>query len=112
MVRPNRGQQATRLGGARKAPASPGNNPTAVMSWKSAGRPRPPRALVDAGAEFLCKLPPKTRELTRPDSLPDAPHGVKEESQVVVRQEHGREHLAGREEVAQVGAGVAAADGA
>src|SRR5437660_4559697 len=66
----------------------------------------------DAGACSHKKLPPKSREFARPDSLPDASHGVKEEREVVVRQQHRREHLARHEQVAQVRARMPPADGA
>src|SRR3712207_5098035 len=45
-------------------------------------RRRHARESPDAGVDSLKKLPPKSREFARPDSLPDAPHGVKEERKV------------------------------
>jgi hypothetical protein len=59
---------------------------------------------LEARAKSLKELSPKSGKFARPDSLPDAPHGVKEEREVVVRQKDARQHLARREEVTQVGA--------
>src|SRR5215212_1752370 len=56
-------------------------------------RRRTARESPDAGVDSLKKLPPKSREFARPDSLPDAPHGVKEERKVVVREQHRAQHL-------------------
>jgi hypothetical protein len=57
-------------------------------------------ALFPIRAELLSELSPKFRELTRTDSLPDVPHSVKEERQIVMRQEHPGEHLARQVKVA------------
>ena len=43
----------------------------------------------------LGELTPKFREIARPDRLPHASHGVKEEGQIVVGQQDTRQHLAG-----------------
>jgi hypothetical protein len=48
---------------------------------------------------LLSELSPKFRELARPDSLPDASHGVKEERQIVMGQKNAGEHLAGEIQV-------------
>ena len=44
----------------------------------------------------LGELTPKFWEIARPDRLPHASHGVKEEGQIVVGQEDTRQHLAAR----------------
>src|SRR5947209_5288203 len=64
----------------------------------------------DTGVVPLCKLSLKTREITRPDSLPHAPHGVKEEREVVLRQQYARQHFARIIKMTQVCARVSAAD--
>lgn len=58
------------------------------------------RALFPTRAELLSELSPKFRELTRTDSLPDVPHRVKEERQVVMGQQNAGEHLSRKIEVA------------
>ena len=58
--------------------------------------------------QLLSELSPKFCELARTDSLPHAFHGVKEERQIVVRQQDTGEHLAGLIQVANEGAGVPA----
>ena len=50
-------------------------------------------SLFETGTELLCELSPKFRELTRTDSLPEASHGVKEEGQIVMRQQNARQYL-------------------
>ena len=42
----------------------------------------------------LGELTPKFWEIARPDRLPHASHGVKEEGQIMVGQEDTRQHLA------------------
>src|SRR5207253_4531166 len=51
------------------------------------------QVLLPTRAESLSELSLKFRELTRTDSLPDVPHGVKEERQIVMRQKNARQHL-------------------
>src|SRR5258707_5832176 len=51
--------------------------------------------------QHLC---PEIGETAQTDTLPDAPKGVKVEGQVVDGHERGRGHLAGKMQVAQVGA--------
>jgi len=41
----------------------------------------------------LGELTPKFREIARPDRLPYTSHGVKEEGQIVVRQQDARQHF-------------------
>jgi len=43
----------------------------------------------------------KFGELARTDSLPDASHGVKEERQIVMRQQNAGQQLSGEIEMAQ-----------
>jgi len=50
---------------------------------------------------LLSILSPKIRELTRTDSLPDTSHGVKEERQIMMRQENAAEHLAEKIKMSQ-----------
>src|SRR2546423_11181235 len=45
--------------------------------------------------QLLSELSPKFCELARTDSLPDAFHGVKEERQIVMGEQHARKHLSG-----------------
>src|SRR5262245_11260842 len=52
----------------------------------------------------------KLGELAKHNSLPDAPHGVKVEGQVVVRAESRGQHLAAVVQVSDVGARIALAD--
>jgi hypothetical protein len=61
-------------------------------------------ALFPTRAELLSELSPKFHELTRTDSLPDVPHGVKEERQIVMRQQHTGEHLSGKIKMTNKGA--------
>jgi hypothetical protein len=42
---------------------------------------------------LLSVLSPKISELIGTDSLPDTPHGVKEERQIMVGQKDARKHL-------------------
>ena len=51
------------------------------------------QALFQTRVELLSELSPKFRELARTDSLPDASHGVKEEGQIVMRQQNAGEHF-------------------
>ena len=44
--------------------------------------------------QLLSELSPKFCELARTDSLPYTFHGVKEERQIMVRQQDTRQHLA------------------
>src|SRR5215216_1322713 len=96
--------------GTRESDAPRGSGRSGIV--QGIKRRRTARESPDAGVDSLKKLPPKSREFARPDSLPDAPHGVKEERKVVVREQDRGQHLARHVEVADVGAGVAAADGA
>src|SRR5919112_992499 len=96
--------------GARESGAPRGSGRSGF--FQGIVRRRTARESPDAGVDFLKKLPPKSREFARPDSLPDAPHGVKEERKVVVREEHRAQHLARHIQMTQVGAGMSAADGA
>src|SRR2546423_4751712 len=45
--------------------------------------------------QLLSELSPKFFELARTDSLPHAFHGVKEERQIVMGQQHACQHLSG-----------------
>ena len=54
------------------------------------------RDSLQSRVQLFSELPPKFRELARTDSLPDTPHGVKEERQIVMRQQNAAEHLAGQ----------------
>lgn len=56
--------------------------------------------------ELSLKLP----ELTEADSLPHAAHRVKEERQIVMRQQHARQHLAALIQMAYVRARMSAAN--
>src|ERR1041384_7120168 len=67
--------------GAREPGAPRGSGRSGIFQGIQ-GR-RTARYSPDAGVDSLKKLPPKSREFARPDSLPDAPHGVKEERKVV-----------------------------
>jgi hypothetical protein len=53
------------------------------------------RVLIVVRAQILYELSPKFLEIFRPDRLPHASHGVKEECQIVVGQKDTCEHLAG-----------------
>jgi hypothetical protein len=48
---------------------------------------------VPIGAQSLYELSSKFREIARPDRLPYVPHSVKEEGQIVVRDQDARKHL-------------------
>ena len=61
----------------------------------------PERASVSVRAQTLYELSLKFREIARPNRLPDASHGVKEERQIVMRQKNAAKHLAGKIEMAQ-----------
>ena len=50
-------------------------------------------SLFETAVEMLSELSPKFREFTRTDSLPDASHSVKEEGQIVMRQENRGQHF-------------------
>ena len=55
---------------------------------------RPARELLfPIRTQPLGELTPKFREIARPDRLPHASHGVKEEGQIVVGQEDARQHF-------------------
>ena len=52
----------------------------------------------------LGEVSPKFGEIARPDRLPYTSHSVKEEGQIVVRQQDARQHLAGQVKMAEIGA--------
>ena len=56
---------------------------------------RPARELLfPIRTQLLGELTPKFWEIARPDRLPHASHGVKEEGQIMVGQEDARQHFA------------------
>ena len=66
-------------------------------------RKRPAREpLFTIRTQPLGELTPKCWEIARPDRLPHASHGVKEEGQIVVGQQDTGEHFTGHIKVAQV----------
>ena len=58
---------------------------------------------VPIGAQSLYELSSKFREIARPDRLPYVPHSVKEEGQIVVRDQDAGEHFSCSVKVAQIG---------
>jgi hypothetical protein len=68
------------------------------------------RFVVFAGVQLLGELSSKFSEIARPDRLPYASHSVKEEGQIVMRQQNAREHLARDAKMSQVGARMSPAN--
>jgi len=58
--------------------------------------------LFPVRAEPLYELSSKFREIARPDRLPYVPHSVKEERQIVVRNENPGEHFTSGVKVAEI----------
>ena len=62
------------------------------------------------GAQPIYELEPKFHEIARPNRLPYASHGVKEEGQIVVRKEDTCKHLSAQIEISEIGASMPTAN--
>ena len=66
-----------------------------VVSKKQTEAARSRIKLFTIRTQPLGELSPEFREIARPDRLPYTSHGVKEEGQIMVGQEHTRQHFPG-----------------